>query len=119
MCSSWKINYTLDPEIAYIHPSAWIDQSARLAQLGFLLELLVLLEKMFNIDENVSVGTHCHVGDNCIIGSETAIYPGVKLLSRCEMGKNSNLNRGVVIGSEGYGFDQVNGAHHKIPHLGK
>ena len=43
----------------------------------------------------------------------------MKLLSRCEIGRKVVLNAGVVIGSEGYGFDQGNEGHLKIPHLGK
>jgi UDP-3-O-[3-hydroxymyristoyl] glucosamine N-acyltransferase len=94
-----------------------VDKTAILGQ-GVTIGAFSFIGKNVQIDEHVSVGTHCHVGDNCIIGSNCILHPGVKLLSRCELGKNIILNAGVVIGSEGYGFDQVNGAHHKIPHLG-
>ena len=43
--------------------------------------------------------------------------------SSCQLAANlewrNHLNAGVVLGSEGYGFDQVDGAHNvKTPHLG-
>ena len=53
------------------------------------------------------------------IGEGSVFYPGVKLLARCQIGKQVILNAGVVVGSEGYGFDQGDGSHQKIPHLGK
>jgi UDP-3-O-[3-hydroxymyristoyl] glucosamine N-acyltransferase len=116
LCSYFECRLSNIPDIA-IHPTAWVDKTAKLAQ-GVTIGAFGFIGKNVQIDENVSVGTHCHVGDNCIIGSNCLLHPGVKLLSRCELGKNIILNAGVVIGSEGYGFDQVNGAHHKIPHLG-
>ena len=116
LCSYFERRLSNIPDIA-IHPTAWVDKTAKLAQ-GVTIGAFGFIGKNVQIDENVSVGTHCHVGDNCVIGSNCLLYPGVKLLSRCELGKNIILNAGVVIGSEGYGFDQVNGAHHKIPHLG-
>lgn len=116
LCSYLESRLSSAPEMA-IHPTAWVDKTAKLAQ-GVTIGAFGFIGKNVQIDENVSVGTHCHVGDNCVIGRNCILYPGVKLLSRCELGKNTILNAGVVIGSEGYGFDQVNGAHHKIPHLG-
>ena len=37
----------------------------------------------------------------------------------CQIGNGVLLNSGVVIGSEGYGFEQVGSSHEKTPHLGK
>ena len=116
LCSYIEDQLSIAPEIA-IHPTAFVHKSAKLA-LGVSVGAFSFIGRNVQIDENVSVGTHCHVGDNCLIGSDCILYPGVKLLSRCQLGKNTILNAGVVIGSEGYGFDQVNGTHHKIPHLG-
>ena len=116
LCSYYESRSSNVPDVA-IHPTAWVDKTAILGQ-GVTIGAFSFIGKNVQIDEHVSVGTHCHVGDNCIIGSNCILHPGVKLLSRCELGKNIILNAGVVIGSEGYGFDQVNGAHHKIPHLG-
>ena len=59
------------------------------------------------------------LGMGTTIGEGSVFYPGVKLLARCQIGKQVILNAGVVVGSEGYGFDQGDGSHQKIPHLGK
>jgi UDP-3-O-[3-hydroxymyristoyl] glucosamine N-acyltransferase len=103
---------------SYIHPSAWIDQSARL-ETGVSVGAFSFIGKDAHIEKDVWIGTHCHVGDYSKLGSETVLHPGVKLLSRCEIGKRVVINSGVVIGSEGYGFEQIKGSHVKIPHLGQ
>ena len=51
--------------------------------------------------------------------SELYVISSVKLLSSCEIGNHVVLNAGVVIGAEGYGFDQSEEGHHKIPHIGR
>ena len=38
----------------------------------------------------------------------------IKLLSLCEIGSGVLLNSGVVIGSEGYGFEQIGSIHEKF-----
>ena len=71
------------------------------------------------IGKNTYIESHCHIGDNVFIGEDCHLYPNVKLLSNCQIGNGVHLNSGVVIGSEGYGFEQVGTSHEKIPHLGK
>ena len=117
ICSYFEKILITPPEIS-IHPTAWLDKSAIVAN-GVTIGAFAFIGKNVQIKEDVSVGSHCHVGDNCLIGNNSYLHPGVKLLSRCDLGKNVILNAGVVIGSEGYGFDQVDGTHQKIPHLGK
>ena len=58
--------------------------------------------KNVNIGSNSHILSHCHIGDEVRIGSDTKLHPGVKVLSRCEVGNKVILNAGVVLGSEGY-----------------
>lgn len=103
--------------LAEVHSTAWVDPSAKL---GFDVSVgaFTFVGKNALIEDNVRIGTHCHLGDNSSLGQNCILHPGVKLLSRCVLGKGVILNAGVVIGSEGYGFDQVEGSHIKTPHLG-
>ena len=96
---------------AFVEKSAEIDESVSLGAFSYV-------GKKAKIEKNCKISTHCHIGDSSIIGEDSILHPGVKLLSRCEIGKGVILNAGVVIGSEGYGFDQNAGTHQKIPHLG-
>ena len=71
------------------------------------------------VGRNTYIESHAHIGENVKIGEDCHLYPSVKLLSLCEIGNGVHLNAGVVIGSEGYGFEQVGSIHEKVPHLGK
>ena len=86
---------------------------------GVAIGAFCFIGKGVLIEAGSTIGTHCHIGDFAKIGRNANLHPGVKLLSRCEIGNNVVVNAGAVIGSEGYGFDQAEGSHKKIPHLGK
>ena len=106
------------PPKAEIHSTAWVDSGAKLGA-GVAIGAFCFIGKEVLIEDGSVIGTHCHVGDFAKIGRNANLHPGVKLLSRCEIGNDVIVNAGAVIGSEGYGFDQAEGSHKKIPHLGK
>ncbi len=58
------------------------------------------------------------LGDDVIIGDDTVIYPHVTILERCKIGQRTIIHPGTVIGSDGFGFVQDGGRHHKIPQIG-
>ena len=97
---------------AFIEPSAEVDPSASVGAFCYIGE-------NSKVGKNTSLGTHCHLGHNVILRDHSRLHPGVKILANCEIGNYVTLNAGVVIGSEGYGFDQSDQGHQKIPHLGK
>ena len=101
-----------------VHPSAFIDESAVIED-GVSVGPFSYVGPLAHIGKNTEIMSHCHIGEKVIIGSDSYIYPGVKLLALCELGNGVILNAGVVIGSEGYGFEQVGSSHEKMPHLGK
>lgn len=101
-----------------IHSTAFVEPSALIGE-GVSIGAFTYVGRDVKIGQNCKISSHCHIGDISVIGDDCILHPGVKLLSRCEIGKSVVLNAGVVIGSEGYGFDQGNEGHLKIPHLGK
>ena len=88
------------------------------------------------LGKNVSVGPHAviearsSVGDNCIvypnvfighdtkIGKDALIYSNVTIRERCVIGERFIIHSGSVIGSDGFGYVDVDGAHKKIPQIG-
>jgi UDP-3-O-[3-hydroxymyristoyl] glucosamine N-acyltransferase len=101
-----------------IHPTAFLEESASVHHSSSIGAFSYVGHESI-IGPNCTINTHCHIGMGATIGEGSVFYPGVKLLARCQIGKQVILNAGVVVGSEGYGFDQGDGSHHKIPHLGK
>ncbi|MEJ6620873.1 MAG: UDP-3-O-(3-hydroxymyristoyl)glucosamine N-acyltransferase [Opitutae bacterium] len=117
LCSHLETQLYPTP-VAEIHSTAWVDSTAKLG-VGVTVGAFSFIGKDASIDDHAKIGSHCHIGDYAKIGRNSNLHPGVKLLSRCELGKEVIVNAGVVIGSEGFGFDQVGGTHKKIPHLGR
>ena len=97
---------------AFVHESAVIEDNVSIGPFCYIA-------KGAHIGRNTCIESHCHIGENVKIGDHCLLYPGVKLLSLCTIGNGVHLNAGVVIGSDGYGFEQVGNNHEKIPHLGK
>ncbi len=76
------------------------------------------------IGENVILGKDCmiypyaYIGDHVEIGDNTTIYPHVTAYENCIIGNKCIIHSGAVIGSDGFGFAQENGAYKKIAQLG-
>jgi len=70
------------------------------------------------IGDNVIIYAGCYIGHHTKIGSATLIYPHVSIRERISIGRNVIIHSGAVIGSDGFGFATIKGAHHKIPQVG-
>jgi UDP-3-O-[3-hydroxymyristoyl] glucosamine N-acyltransferase len=88
------------------------------------------------IGPDVSIGAFVTLGDRVRIGARVTLYPGVFVGDDVEIGEDSVLHphvtvregsvigrrviihSGAVIGSDGFGYVQHEGRHHKIPQLG-
>ncbi|HEU4683750.1 MAG TPA: UDP-3-O-(3-hydroxymyristoyl)glucosamine N-acyltransferase [Nitrospira sp.] len=60
----------------------------------------------------VFIGAGCTIGDDCLL------YPNVVVREGCSLGARVIIHSGTVIGSDGFGYVQHEGRHHKIPQLG-
>lgn len=70
------------------------------------------------IGENTVVSNHCSIGKNCNIGNNCIIHPNVTIYDNCNIGNNVVIHSGTIIGADGFGFYQKNGASFKIKHIG-
>jgi len=79
----------------------------------------VYLGKKVTIGDYVTIYPNCYIGDNTVIGDRTTIYPNVTIRENSIIGKKVIIHSGTVIGSDGYGFVQIeNNYHYKIPQIG-
>jgi UDP-3-O-[3-hydroxymyristoyl] glucosamine N-acyltransferase len=106
-----------EPPRAGVHPAAWVDPRA-------------------SVDPSASVGPCCtvaagavvgpravlvaqvHVGAHARVGADTVLYPGVVLYERVSIGARGLVHAGVVIGSDGFGFEPTATGWAKIPQVG-
>lgn len=77
------------------------------------------------IGEHVKIGkgsiihSGAVLGDYVQVGEDTTIFQNVSVRENCIIGSRVRVQPGVVIGSDGYGYEQVDGKHVKIPQIGK
>ena len=75
--------------------------------------------KNVELGKGVQIYPNVYIGDNVRIGENTILYAGVKVYAHCVIGKDCILHAGVVVGSDGFGFEpDAQGVNQKIPQIG-
>lgn len=100
-----------------VHPSAVIGNGCQIDETASVGAGTVLGDGVI-IGHNAIIHPLVVLGDNVTIGAETILYPHVTVLERCQIGQRTIIHSGTVIGSDGFGFIQDGGRHHKIPQTG-
>jgi UDP-3-O-[3-hydroxymyristoyl] glucosamine N-acyltransferase len=106
-----------EPAPAGVHPTAVVDPSVQIGE-GSSIGPLVVIEAGAIIGKRVEIGAQCFVGRDAQIGDGTVFHPGVRVLERVQVGRGVILHSGVVLGSDGYGFEIIDGWPVKIPQIG-
>ena len=71
------------------------------------------------LGDGVSVGAHCAIGDGVSVGAGSRFWPGVTVYSGSTIGARTLIHAGCRIGCDGFGYVFRDGAHQKIPHVGR
>ena len=108
------------PPVAFapgVHPTAVIGDGVQLGP-NVSIQPYAVIEPGAVIGEGTLIGANVYVGHDARIGAGCKIYPNVTIRERCILGNRVLVHNGAVIGSDGYGFELVNGRHMKIPQTG-
>lgn len=100
-----------------VHPSAFVAAGAQVAPSATIGPLCVV-ESGVVIGDNVHLQAQVFAGRNAVIGAGSWLMPGVVLAAECELGQRVRVQPGVVIGSDGFGYEFVQGRHEKVPQVG-
>ena len=100
-----------------IHKTAVIAKSAKLGENVAIGPYAVIEEKAVIGDDTVIHGGS-YMGYKTSIGKRCLIYPHVTIRERITIGSQVIIHSGTVIGSDGFGFAEVDGIHEKIPQVG-
>ena len=71
------------------------------------------------LGEGVVIGPHCVIGDGVAIGDGSRLWPAVTIYSGATLGERVFVHAGARIGCDGFGYVFRDGAHQKIPHVGR
>ncbi len=125
VCEDPKIAFIKLNEFMYSEKSfaAGIDATAKIAATA-------KIGKDCSVGANVVIGENVEIGDNCIIEPNAVIAHDCKIGNNCRIGCNASIAYSVIgsncyiyagarIGQDGFGFQLINGQHHRIPQLGR
>jgi len=99
-----------------IHPSAVIHPTAKVSPSACIQPNAVIGEYSV-IGDHTVIGANCYVGAFTQIGENCLIYSNVSIRERCKVGNHAVIHSGVVVGSDGFGFD-LQSANSKVPQTG-
>ena len=97
---------------SYVHETAQVDDSAHIGPLCSVGEGTVICA-------GVVLVSGIHVGRFVKISPSSRLQPGVVVQDYCELGREVRLQSGCVIGSDGYGYETIEGHHVRIPQVGR
>jgi UDP-3-O-[3-hydroxymyristoyl] glucosamine N-acyltransferase len=96
---------------AVVAPSAKVDSSAHVGPLCVIGEGAV-------VAAGAVLEARCHVGPYASVGADCWLKPGVVVGDYCVLGARCRIQSGAVIGSDGFGYEPVNGEIRRIPQIG-
>ncbi|MFP4157876.1 MAG: UDP-3-O-(3-hydroxymyristoyl)glucosamine N-acyltransferase [Opitutales bacterium] len=116
ICREIELRQFPQPEPG-VHPSAVVDPSAAVAPEASIGPLCVIGAGAqigaAVLESQVSVGRGASIGDG------SWVQAGVRIGAYCEIGPENRLMPGCVIGADGYGYEFVDGAHQRVPQIGR
>jgi UDP-3-O-[3-hydroxymyristoyl] glucosamine N-acyltransferase len=107
-----------EPEAEGVHPTAVLGRGVRLGARVAIGPYAVLGDGV-EVGDGSRVGAHTVLGPNAKVGRDCTLHPHVVLYANSVLEDRVILHSGVRIGADGFGYVQVDGAHERIPHVGR
>ena len=100
-----------------VHPTAVVAESARVAATATVGPFCVIEDgavvgERSHLQAQVFVGREARIGDDCWL------MPHSVVATECVLQSRVRLQPGAVVGSDGFGYEFVNGRHEKVPQIG-
>ena len=101
-----------------IHPTVVLGRGVMLGD-DVSLGAYVVVGDGARIGARSQLHAHVVVGAGVEIGEDCEVFPGATLYSGASLGARVTVHAGARIGSDGFGYVYRDGAHAKIPHVGR
>jgi UDP-3-O-[3-hydroxymyristoyl] glucosamine N-acyltransferase len=103
---------------AGVHPTAVVAPDAEVAP-DACVEAFTVIGPRARVASGAWIGPHGVLGEGVVVGAGSRLHGHVTLYPGAELGARVELHAGVRIGSDGFGYVFRDGAHGKIPHVGR
>jgi UDP-3-O-[3-hydroxymyristoyl] glucosamine N-acyltransferase len=116
ICS--RIEQTLWPKPAPgVHPTAWIAPGAVVAASATVGPFCVV-EAGARVGERSHLQAQVFLGRGAGVGDDCWLMPGVVVAAECALQNRVRLQPGVIVGSDGFGYEFMDGRMEKLPQVG-
>jgi UDP-3-O-[3-hydroxymyristoyl] glucosamine N-acyltransferase len=102
---------------AGVHPTAVVAENVSLGK-EVSIGPHAVLEPGVSIGDGTRIGASSYIGHESTIGTRCLIYPNVTVRERTRIANRVIIHSGVVIGSDGFGFEIAAAGHKKVPQIG-
>ncbi len=100
-----------------IHPTAVVEPGAEVSPEASIGPFCFIAEGArvgaAHLQSHVSIGRNAEVGDGSLL------FARVVVADHCRIGPRNRILQGVVIGSDGYGYEFEAGQHQRVPQIGR
>jgi UDP-3-O-[3-hydroxymyristoyl] glucosamine N-acyltransferase len=101
-----------------VHATAVVHPTADLGE-GVSIGPYAVVGAATRIGTGVTIGAHVVIGDGCEIGEASTIHPHATLYDGVILGARCLIHSGARLGREGFGFVWLDGAHRRVPQVGR
>ena len=108
---------TDDPYLAFAKASSLFSSNLIKQNIGSVHPTATVFPET-NIGKNVVIGPNVYIGPNCSIGDFSSIRANSSLVSDVQVGSNTHVHNGAVLGSDGFGYAPSKDGYIKIEQLG-
>ncbi len=112
------IEFSLSPRPpAGIHPTACVEPDAQV-DASAAVGPFCYVGAGATLGANVVLESHVSIGKDAVIGNDSHLFPQVVVAPCCIIGDRNRLLQGSIIGADGYGYEQMDGVHQRVPQIG-
>jgi len=100
-----------------VDPTAKVGDHVKIGK-GVSVGAGVVIDDGADIGENSIIGSGCKIGENSKLGKNCRLDSHVVIYHNCRLGNGVVIQANSTIGSTGFGYLSIDGAHRLIPHNG-
>lgn len=100
-----------------VHQTAIVAEDAEIG-INVAIGPYAVIESKAKIGDGSIINGGCYIGHESTVGKNCLLYSRVNIREKVSIGNRVIIHSGAIIGSDGFGFNQINGVHEKIPQIG-
>lgn len=101
-----------------VHPTAHVSGTASFDPQKVSIGPHAVIEDDVALGDGTTIHAGAHIGRGAKMGTDCVVHSNAVIKERCILGNRVILHSSSVIGSDGFGYELVNGRHQKIDQVG-